>query len=551
MLRFCILSLILQFIIGFITVHAEITFIPESEITLPDSFFINNNTTFEFKNLDDDYVEEIIVENESIIASYSLKDNQTIDYFIKPIDTMLHKYTWGYIDNDSLLDFVKIFFPAEPGVIVCRHHEWNPEIYRPRALAQIFFSSLEFIPIDTITLAVMPEARPSYWSYSIQKIKRLFWDDTNSDSIPEIYFQLQISFYRSLNGYLGFNALLFYDYKYIVGDDSAHRIDRLPENGLLSLPLYDDSTSVFLSIRDSLYYYHMHMYGYIDSYHWSKIRIFQKDTLLATLRPIFRNYCDFVGEDPERYWRALFSAYCIDDLLTTSPRYEIIAAELQFFSGFAYSNAPNYLCTTITHHLVCYDLSSPDMLTEIWRINFDENPVIGLIFSDTIFIDRFFTYSNYRFYLHNSENGEIVDSSNIINSGSGRILDYRAVDACDRQKMAIFIDGSILKFYRIGVATSVDDILENLLPMTFHLGQPYPNPHNAQLSIPVDIARKTNLKVEIYNILGQHIEQIFNNRVLPGELIISWDSGKYPSGIYFIRARSDSQTQTTKAVLMK
>jgi hypothetical protein len=554
MLRFCLLILIFLLMLGFVTANAKVTFIPDREITLPDSFYINNNTTFEFTDLNDDYVEEIIVENESIIASYSLKDNETIDYFIKPVDTMLHKYTWGYIDNDSLLDFVKIFFPADTGVEVCIHQSYYPEIYRPKAKAIIYLSGNSFLSLDTIILIELPPAIALRYSFSIQRIKRLFWEDTNSDGIPEIYFQLQISHYLSYGGMLGMNRLLFLNYKYIIGDDSAQGIEQMPEHGLLKYPLYEDSVDVFLSISDSIYFYHMHTHAYhFVRNQWSRIRIFNKDTILSSFDIGFLNYCDFEGYEPKLYRKALLSNYLIDDFVRTSTRYELIAAELQYFAGISYLvYDPNYTCTTITHHLVCYDLSSPDMLTEIWRIDYNDNPIIGLIFSDTVFIDRFFTYRNNRFYLHNSENGEIVDSSNIIHYEYCPILDYRAIDACEPQKMAIFIDGNNLKFYKIGIMTSVEDeISENLIPITFHLGQPYPNPYNAQLSIPVDIARKTNLQVEIYNILGQHVEQVFNDRVKPGELILSWDSGQYPSGIYFIRARTGLETQTTKAVLLK
>ena len=52
------------FLIAILSIHAEVTFIPDAEIALPDSFFIDDNTTFEFKDLNNDYVEEIIIESE-------------------------------------------------------------------------------------------------------------------------------------------------------------------------------------------------------------------------------------------------------------------------------------------------------------------------------------------------------------------------------------------------------------------------------------------------------------------------------------------------------
>ncbi len=538
------------FLIAILSIHAEVTFIPDAEIALPDSFFIDDNTTFEFKDLNNDYVEEIIIENESIIASYSLKENRTIDYFIKPVDTILHEYTWGYINDDSLLDFVKIFFPAEPGVYICPHS--HPDFHRPKALAQIYLGGYEFTPADTITLAVLPEAVTGIKIYSIQKIKRLFWDDTDSDGIPEIYFQLQILSQRAFLGMLGWDELLFYNYKYIVWNDSAQQINKLPEHGLLKYPLYDDSVNAFISINDSASFYYMHTHAFrYNDFEWTNVRIIQKDSLYSTFNIPFLKHCDFYGYDPREYRKALLTDYIIDDFVESSPRYELIGSELQYFYGWANPISwpePPWTCTTMTYSLVCYDLSSPLTLSEIWRVEYDDVTEINLVFSDSEYTKKFFAFRDHRAYLHNSENGEILDSSDVMD---GRILDYRAVDACNPQMEAIFVDGGSLKFYRIGISTSVESTNDNILPVAFHLGQPYPNPYNTQLSIPIDIARKTNLKVEIYNILGQQVEQIFNDRVPPGKMLLSWNSARFPSGIYFIRAQTGTQIQTAKAVLLK
>ena len=110
------------FLIAILSIHAEVTFIPDAEIALPDSFFIDDNTTFEFKDLNNDYVEEIIIENESIIASYSLKENRTIDYFIKPVDTILHD-TRGDISTMTVCSILlKYSSLPNPGSIYVRIH---------------------------------------------------------------------------------------------------------------------------------------------------------------------------------------------------------------------------------------------------------------------------------------------------------------------------------------------------------------------------------------------------------------------------------------------
>jgi hypothetical protein len=245
--------------------------------------------------------------------------------------------------------------------------------------------------------------------------------------------------------------------------------------------------------------------------------------------------------------------YSIDDVLSSSPGYEMLA--LVFQQSWAESGPPPYptqfpSCVISSFHLVGYDISSRDSIVELWNDTLPDDRNIDLIFYDNRYIDHFFTFGDNRFCLRKSENGDIIDSSATLDQGSGRIIAYNEIEKSG-DPYAIFIEDHALKLYSIDVATSVDYDKPLPLPDAFKLKKPYPNPFNTKLNIQIDVVRKGKLEVKIFNILGQEIADIFTGNVSPGELKLIWESNDAPSGIYLIQATMNSQPRVEKAVLLK
>jgi hypothetical protein len=69
--------------------------------------------------------------------------------------------------------------------------------------------------------------------------------------------------------------------------------------------------------------------------------------------------------------------------------------------------------------------------------------------------------------------------------------------------------------------------------------------------IPVSLSRDDFLEVEIYNLVGQKVATLYSGRALKGELEVSWDASTLASGIYFVRASTESEAASRKAVLIK
>jgi hypothetical protein len=57
--------------------------------------------------------------------------------------------------------------------------------------------------------------------------------------------------------------------------------------------------------------------------------------------------------------------------------------------------------------------------------------------------------------------------------------------------------------------------------------------------------------VDIYNLLGQKIDELFSGVSYSKEMKLNWHAGDLASGVYLIRAQSGGQTAIVRSVLLK
>jgi len=88
-------------------------------------------------------------------------------------------------------------------------------------------------------------------------------------------------------------------------------------------------------------------------------------------------------------------------------------------------------------------------------------------------------------------------------------------------------------------------------PEKYSLKQNRPNPFNPITKIEFSLPEAVDVKLVIYNIMGQRIETLINNRLEAGIHSYRWDASEYPSGIYFTRLRAGSFTDAKKMILLK
>ncbi len=125
----------------------------------------------------------------------------------------------------------------------------------------------------------------------------------------------------------------------------------------------------------------------------------------------------------------------------------------------------------------------------------------------------------------------------------------------------ILLDSTAFDVYSIkvtkeGLLTDVSEPREPNLPQKFALYQNYPNPFNSFTTISFDLPRDFDVKLVIYNILGQKVKTLVDGRQLAGSQKVIWDgkdnSGReVASGIYFYRIQAGSFVKTAKMTLLK
>ena len=91
---------------------------------------------------------------------------------------------------------------------------------------------------------------------------------------------------------------------------------------------------------------------------------------------------------------------------------------------------------------------------------------------------------------------------------------------------------------------------------SFELKNNYPNPFNPTTTIEYSLKNNMNVKLSVYNVVGQKVKTLVNSSQTPGNHSVKWkglnESGKrVSSGIYFYKLRSGSNVKMKKMILLK
>ncbi len=121
---------------------------------------------------------------------------------------------------------------------------------------------------------------------------------------------------------------------------------------------------------------------------------------------------------------------------------------------------------------------------------------------------------------------------------------------------------NILGLAYFGQITSVEDDNNNgSIPADYALKQNYPNPFNPTTRIEFSLPMESNVKLIVYNILGQEVIRLVDNQMSAGNHSIVWNANdeggkKLTSGIYLYKLTASGINgnefqDTKKMILMK
>jgi hypothetical protein len=97
--------------------------------------------------------------------------------------------------------------------------------------------------------------------------------------------------------------------------------------------------------------------------------------------------------------------------------------------------------------------------------------------------------------------------------------------------------------------TSIDERPE--IPNGFSLSQNYPNPFNPMTRINFDLGKASNVKLTIYNILGQKVATVINQFMNAGAYSVNFNGSNLSSGVYLYSIEAGDFKMNKKMILLK
>jgi photosystem II stability/assembly factor-like uncharacterized protein len=97
----------------------------------------------------------------------------------------------------------------------------------------------------------------------------------------------------------------------------------------------------------------------------------------------------------------------------------------------------------------------------------------------------------------------------------------------------------------------------SFIPSEYYVSQNYPNPFNPSTAIKFSIPEESQVRINIYNSIGEVVENLVNKDYQPGNYEVSWNAQNYSSGIYYYSFEvtssdgSQSHREMKKIVFLK
>ncbi len=107
-----------------------------------------------------------------------------------------------------------------------------------------------------------------------------------------------------------------------------------------------------------------------------------------------------------------------------------------------------------------------------------------------------------------------------------------------------------------GIKASNESVSKDSIPKVFSCYQNFPNPFAKSTIIKYGLPKDVEVKLDIYNLIGQKVRTLINAKQSAGYKSVSWDSRtsagtQAPQGIYFYTFKAGDYTKHRKMILLK
>ncbi|MBK6912172.1 MAG: T9SS type A sorting domain-containing protein [Ignavibacteriales bacterium] len=97
---------------------------------------------------------------------------------------------------------------------------------------------------------------------------------------------------------------------------------------------------------------------------------------------------------------------------------------------------------------------------------------------------------------------------------------------------------------------NVSNVEDNQLPTGYAVSNNFPNPFNPTTRIGITIPGRDNVKIEVFNLLGQAVADVIERSFSAGTNFIDLELNGLPNGLYFARITIDEKYSVTKKMML-
>ena len=127
-----------------------------------------------------------------------------------------------------------------------------------------------------------------------------------------------------------------------------------------------------------------------------------------------------------------------------------------------------------------------------------------------------------------------------------------SIGATAGEIITITSDVDSTKFTTVKVGSpGIREEKDSLIPTQFMLSQNFPNPFNPTTEIGYALPRDTQVRLEVYNLLGQKVATLVDEYERAGYRSVHWDARGFASGVYLYRLKAGNFRAVKKLVVIK
>ena len=164
--------------------------------------------------------------------------------------------------------------------------------------------------------------------------------------------------------------------------------------------------------------------------------------------------------------------------------------------------------------------------------------------------------TNTKFLIECDSQTELIEKSQQTNGGQWNLLTRIISTTYSDINVTLSDDANgivVADAIRIIYRGPIVGVKDNQIAETFELFQNYPNPFNPTTTIKFRLKNAENVKLNIFNSLGQLVETLVNDNLSKGnhEVVFSSNKNNLSSGIYYYQLITDTYSQTKGMILLK